>query len=72
MNINSISWHKTNLENRGANLSRKMEELNRMHNELQIMGADYDFYKYQIECAEKEGKESFNADRYKVKRDKSI
>ncbi len=61
-----INWHKRNLENRKAHADRKREELDNAMIELFELDQENSFLSYQIDEAEKAGKNGFDRDKYKV------
>jgi uncharacterized protein (DUF3084 family) len=61
-----IYWHKRNLENRKAYAARRREEFEELKSELFDLDQENSFLSYQIEEAEKAGKDSFDPDKYKV------
>lgn len=63
----SIAWHEINLKNFNKTLERKQEKLAALQKEIKNMHMESVFRQYQIDCAKKEGKASFSADRYKIK-----
>lgn len=65
MKINSIEWHRDNLNNSIAYYLSKKSRLNREYDDLKKHHQDIEVYKKQIQRAEKEGKKSFDKSKYK-------
>ena len=65
---NKIEWHQTCLENSEHSLKYKMEELSRLQSDVDDISRHVEFYRKQIALAEKEGKTSFDRDKYAIKR----
>ena len=63
-----LEWHRKNWKNSHDSLIRSKEELKALHNRICADEARVEFRGYQIQQAEKEGKDSFDEERYKVKR----
>jgi hypothetical protein len=64
----NISWHRNSLKNSIDYYNKRFEDLQNRLKQLSDDKQWNDFYKYQIESAEKEGKDSFDKERYKVKK----
>lgn len=63
-----IKWHKECLKAREENLIRDQAEFERIQKRLERSRQIAALYKAQIELAEKEGKDGFDADKYAIKR----
>ena len=59
-----IKWHRQNLKNRFICIERAKEDMQRAEERLSRDRADYVFYLFQIEEAERQGKDSFDADKF--------
>ncbi len=66
--MNEVSWHKKCLKNMKSSLIRRVNELEDVKRKAKILKEEIDFYEYQIEEAEKMGKEKFDEERFRVKR----
>lgn len=63
-----IKWHKECLKNRQVYLLAKMEELNRVNNEVARMRQEIIDHDAQIIEAETRGLDGFDADKFRKKR----
>lgn len=64
----SIAWHKQCLRNRLDSIDRKRVELDRLAYDIEACERDVKFLAFQIEAAEKAGKDGFDQDKYLVSR----
>ena len=62
-----IEWHKNNLFNQKANIAQEFKRWKELGERIQRLETDADFLAFQITSAENEGREKFDADRYKRK-----
>ena len=65
---NKIEWHQMCLENSEHSLKYKLDELSRLQIDVDDIARRVEFYRKQIALAEKEGKTSFDRDKYAIKR----
>ena len=63
-----IDWHEQCLKNRVAHLLLKERELASLTKELEVLRRQHLLYEAQIDLAKNEGKESFDAEKYAIKR----
>ncbi len=63
-----IAWHKECLKNLESYLDSEKLKLDRAMTAYRKDWDRYDFYRMQITSAEQEGKDGFDAERYKVKK----
>ena len=68
MSVNLLEWHVRNLKNVGIHLTRKQEELRRLQDDISRIEKDIELREFQVASAIAEGKDSFDGDRYKVKK----
>ena len=64
----SLSWHEQTLKNVESYVDREKKKLERAKDDYERELKDLNFYRFQIESAKKEGKDSFDSEKYKVKR----
>ncbi len=63
-----IKWHENCLENRQKNLNAKVQKIESLTIDLKSQQTLYNFYLAQIELARKENKDSFDPEKYAIKR----
>jgi hypothetical protein len=68
MRINSIDWHKTNLKNHKKYHYGLFKEIQTLRSRYDADSKELDFYELQIDTAFSKGKDSFDRDKYLVKR----
>ena len=59
-----IKWHRQNLKNLFVSIERAKEASDRAERELSKVRANYIFYLFRIEEAERQGKDGFDADKF--------
>lgn len=62
--MKSIQWHQDSLRNQLAYLKRLEDDLQRKQQEIARIKADVEHYQSQIDEAVKQGKDSFDPDRF--------
>jgi len=67
--VNTIKWHKENLKNRKENLKYLQTTHERLGREIVQAGLAIAFLELQIDEAIKAGKESFDAAKFRVKKE---
>jgi len=70
LKINSLEWHKNNLFNIEQFLKKQTERAEIEQKRALDTYKDWSFYSYQIGEAENEGRDSFDRDKYRIKRKK--
>jgi hypothetical protein len=68
MRTNSINWHETNFKNHKKYNDSLFKEIQTLQNRYDADSKELDFYKLQIDTAFSKGKDSFDRDKYLVKR----
>ena len=68
----SIEWHKQCLENMSRSLEGDRKQLDRDIKRYERGLGMLEFCRMQIDSAVAEGKDSFDAERYKVKKEKKV
>lgn len=64
--IKSIRWHKNYLEAKQGRAHKMWQEIERLKEKLFKIDNDLRFLSYQIEEAEKAGKDGFDRNKYKI------
>jgi len=68
MSKEPICWHEECLRNLRGFVERKREEVKRAEAELERLETQLSQYEYQIETAKREGKDSFDKERFAIRR----
>ena len=64
----SIEWHENCLTNRKGHLDKQVEMLEAQTERVAKDRQSFGLYSAQIDLAKKEGKESFDSDKYAIRR----
>jgi hypothetical protein len=67
-----ISWHEQTLKNVESYVDREKKNFERAKDNYDRALEQLNFYRFQIESAKKEGKDSFDGDKYKIDSRKKI